>query len=117
MKRNIKYFVIAVLTGMTLASCNWFDVETRNILTEEQTYSSKDGVLSVLANIYGRLPDGQAFNTDVMNDWDEATTDAHNKGDGFGSSYRRYWDYDLIREINLFIENVTKYGTALNPKD
>ena len=44
MKRNIKYFVIAVLTGMTLASCNWFDVETRNILTEEQTYSSKDGV-------------------------------------------------------------------------
>lgn len=28
-----------------------------------------------------------------------------------------YWDYDLIREINLFIENVTKYGTALNPKD
>lgn len=26
MKRNIKYFVIAVLTGMTLASCNWFDV-------------------------------------------------------------------------------------------
>ena len=117
MKRNIKYFVIAVLTGMTLASCNWFDVETRNILTEEQTYSSKDGVLSVLANIYGRLPDGQAFNTDVMNDWDEATTDAHNKGDGFESSYRRYWDYDLIREINLFIENVTKYGTALNPKD
>lgn len=44
MKRNIKYFVIAVLTGMTLASCNWFDVETRNILTEEQTYSSKGSI-------------------------------------------------------------------------
>lgn len=109
--------LFAAFAGSMLSSCDWFDIESRSILTEEQTYSSKDGVLSVLANIYGRLPDAQGFNTDALNDWDETTTDGHNKGDGFGSDYRRTWDYGLIREINLFIENVTRYGVALNPKD
>ena len=57
---------------MLTAGCSdWFDVESSKIMTEEQVYSSKDGVVSVLANIYSRLRDDQRFNVDIMNNWDE----------------------------------------------
>lgn len=119
MKKILKYLLILSLGVCTLTACNdWFDVETRNIQQEEDVFSSKDGILSVLANIYGRLPDDQGFNGDVMNDWDESVTDAYETREMLGSSHRRYWDYDLIRETNLFIENLDKYSAGrLLPSD
>lgn len=113
MKKILKYISVVALSIGSLTACNnWFDVEIRSIETEEEVFSSKDGILSVLANIYGRLPDDQGFNADVMNDWDESITDAYETREMLGSSHRRYWDYDLVREINLFLENLDKYSTA-----
>ena len=119
MKKILTYISALALSCGAMTSCDkWFDVEIRSIETEEDVFSSKDGILSVLANIYGRLPDDQGFNADVMNDWDESITDAYETREFLGSSHRRYWDYDLVREINLFIENLDKYSTQyLQPED
>lgn len=119
MKRILKYIAVFALGASSLTSCDkWFDVEIRTIEQEKDVFSSKDGILSVLANIYGRLPDDQGFNADVMNDWDESVTDAYETREMLGSSHRRYWDYDLVREINIFLENLDKYSTQyLQPED
>lgn len=118
MKRIIIYLSSIFLMVTLTTSCDsWFDVETRTIQPEEEVFSTKDGVLSVLANIYNRLPDYQRFEVGVFNDWDEAAGDNLNQGTGYNNDYKRYWDYDLIRETNLFIENVQKYGSKLMEQD
>lgn len=112
MKRTA-FLAVTLACLLSSVSCDkWFDVEIRSIEQEEDVYTSKDGILSVLANIYGRLPDDQGFNADVMNDWDESITDAYETREFLGSSHRRYWDYDLVREINLFLENLDKYSSG-----
>lgn len=105
--------LVAAISLMAVMSCDkWFDVETRSIEQESDVFSNNDGILSVLANIYGRLPDDQGFNADVMNDWDESVTDAWEQRTQLGGSHRAYWDYDLVREINLFLENLDKYSAG-----
>lgn len=119
MKTIYKSIAILAFTGV-LSSCDsWFDVESRSLMTEEQIYSTKDGVTSVLANIYSRIPDSQGFSEEAMCDWDEAVW--HPQGGDtttdYGDSYRRYYDYGLIREINLLLQNIDIYGQNLNPED
>lgn len=117
MKNIIKGITILAFTGL-LSSCEaWFDVESRSLITEEQAFSSKDGVTSVIANIYSRIPDSQEFNTAVMNDWDESIRCTDYATTDYGDGYRRYYDYGVIREINLFLENLEQYGRNLNPSD
>lgn len=115
------YINIMVLALASLfSSCDsWFDVESRSLMTEEQIYSTKEGVTSIMANIYSRLPDSQAFSESGMGDWDEAVRGPQG-GDtttDYGDWYRRYYDYGLIREINLLLQNIELYGQHLNPTD
>jgi len=107
-----------IVGALSLAACkdDWFDVESSSIMTEQQIYASNDGVTSILANMYSRLNDGQAFNTGSMNEWDESISNATNQQTtDYGDAYRRYYDYGLIREINLFLKNLDLYGEKLNP--
>lgn len=118
MKNIYKYFAIACITFGIMTSCDdWFDVETRSIQSEEEVFSSKDGIVSVLSNIYDRLPDFSRFDVGAMCDWDEAVSDALNQGSSYDNGYKRYWDYGLIRDINLFLENIEKYSKDLPKED
>ncbi|MEN7548014.1 RagB/SusD family nutrient uptake outer membrane protein [Rapidithrix thailandica] len=92
-------------------SCNWLDREAQDVLTEEVVWRDKSLALGVLANLYDRLPTGD-FDQEVMQRSGEAMWSG--SGDGLNRikeiplDWFSYWDYGLVRDINLFIENVEK---------
>lgn len=114
--QNICVFSMFILS---LSGCNdWFEGESSTIMTEEQVYSSKDGVTSAVSSLYDHMHDDQAFNTDVMNDWDESIRNANYQTSDYGDGYRRLYNYDFIRQINTHLENLEKYGKSkINPSE
>ena len=73
-------------------------------------------IKSQLANLYNRIPQLHGdFNTGGMCETDDAmycgTLDQNYRNElRYGNDYGRWWDYGLIRDINMSIENVDKYG-------
>lgn len=114
--KKINIYLIVIFVTVFAACDDMFDTENRDILQEEQIFSNADGVNSVLANIYTRIRDTQEFNVDRMTDWDDGIigtgTDSRTN---YGTGYQTYWDYGLIREISLFLENLKKYGDPILP--
>ncbi len=115
-----------IFTIVALLSFTWgckdeefLNREPTNILLNEQVWRDENLVLSVLADLYNRYPDYQSIeNWAEFADFDEAFAST------FGE-YRRhrnqefdylfpsarannadvtYWDYGLVRELNLFIQ-------------
>jgi len=122
----MKKYSILLLLFMSLAwGCNdkaFLDKEPTNILIDNQIWGDKSLVLSVIADLYDRVPEYQ-----TLTNWSEfASLDegfASNGGDYWRHKNQEYgygewsnWDYGLIREVNLFIQ---KCGTAdkLDPAD
>ncbi|MFV0468501.1 MAG: RagB/SusD family nutrient uptake outer membrane protein [Dysgonomonas sp.] len=112
MKKNI-YILLTLVSVIFLSSCNdWLDQEDKNSISTKEAYSSTVGINSIASNLYSRLRYEQDFATDNesydMTSWDEAINNsqywafATNKDQG----YRSYYDYTLIREINLHIYNL-----------
>ena len=59
------------------------------------------------------------FNTGGMCETDDAmycgTLDQNYRNElRYGNDYGRWWDYGLIRDINMSIENIDKYGTDIS---
>lgn len=119
--RYIKLFLLGVICGSSLTSCgdSWFEREPKTILTDGQVWNDPKLVLSQLANIYNRLPQMHGdFNTGGMTEIDDAmytgTMDQNYRNElQYGSDYGRYWDYGLIRDINMSIEKIAKFSTEL----
>ena len=127
LKKRILY---ALLLSLSLGfnSCEtWLDKEPSREISETQAFSSIAGVNSVLANLYGRIKSEQDFV--VWNDdapgidllrWDEAISGSprgeNNLPADYGTYYRTYWDYNLIRDLNLFIERIDVDGASLAEK-
>ena len=103
--------------------CNddrFLDREPTDVLSDDQLWSDNSLILSLLADLYDRIPEYQS----TQNWWNFADFDQ-----AFGSSYSDYWRhknnkwdysewtvawydyYTLIREVNLFIQ---KAGFYLN---
>jgi len=115
----MKKYSILLLLLMSLAwGCNdkaFLDKQPTNILVDSQIWADKSLVLSVIADLYDRVPEFQ-----TITNWSEfASLDegfASNAGDygrhkntEYGYGEWSNWDYGLIREVNMFIE---KCGTA-----
>ncbi len=110
-----KYSILLIMLIALGWGCNdeaFLDKEPTNILLNDQIWGDKSLVLSVVADLYDRVPEYQT----IQGWWDFASFD-----EGFASNGGDYWrhknqDYGLIREVNLFIE---KCGTAdkLDPAD
>jgi len=115
----MKKYSILLLLLMSLAwGCNdkaFLDKQPTNILVDSQIWADKSLVLSVIADLYDRVPEFQ-----TITNWSEfASLDegfASNGGDYWRHKNTEYgygewsnWDYGLIREVNMFIE---KCGTA-----
>lgn len=119
--RNIKYLLAGALFALTFASCgdSWFEKDPQNILTDEQVWSDPALVKSQLANIYNRLPHLHGdFNTGGMTEVDDAmysgTMDQNYRNElQYGDDYGRVWHYGLVRDINMSIEKLETFGTAL----
>ena len=120
MRKYSKY--ILAFSILTLSGCaeEWLDRKPQNIILEEQVWNDSKMITGLLANYYDRLP----AHTSLTTGWaefaayDEAMWSNNDDGRNNIVSYPferwRYWDYGLIRDINLAIENVDKYGTSLS---
>ena len=109
--RRLIYTAAAV--SLILTSCDgWLTKEDPTQLSLEQAYSSASGITSIAANLYGRLNMPQNFKSDSESydlcRWDEAVSNSYywQFSTNVGTSYRNYYDYDLIRDINLHIKNL-----------
>lgn len=113
-------FIIAILSIFFFASCdNWLEQENLMGMSEDETYSSEAGITSVAANLYSRLKYWQDFGVDDqsydLTRWDEATNNSQYWGfaDNVGRGYRSYYDYTLVRELNLHISNLQTKTASL----
>lgn len=118
------YIAFALLIGLTMNSCkhdDWFYRESKTTITDEQLWNDPNLITSLLANYYNRLPSLHGvFNTGGMTEIDDAmwsgTRDQNGRNDfQYGNDYGRYWDYGLIRDLNLSLENINTLGGKLTP--
>jgi len=120
-----KYIILSIMLITLTWGCNdeaFLDKSPTNILLDNQIWNDPSLVLSVVADLYDRVPEYQT----LQGWWDFASFDegfASNGGDYWRHKNQDYgygewsnWDYGLIREVNLFIE---RCGTAdkLDPAD
>jgi hypothetical protein len=117
-----KLYIGIVVSCLWLSSCKhdeWFQRESKTTITDEQLWNDPKLVTSQLANYYDRLPSLHGvFNTGGMTEIDDAmwsgTRDQNGKNDfQYGSDYGRYWDYGLIRDLNLSLESIEQFSIKL----
>ncbi|PJJ83561.1 RagB/SusD family nutrient uptake outer membrane protein [Mucilaginibacter auburnensis] len=97
----------------------WLERQPRNILTDDQVWKDPILIQALLANYYDRLPSLQGvFSSTGASEYDDAMWSGHLDQNGrndfaFGDSFGRYWDYTLIRDINLTLENIAQYSGTI----
>ncbi|KQS27761.1 RagB/SusD family nutrient uptake outer membrane protein [Dyadobacter sp. Leaf189] len=120
MKRISQYLLVLAIFILSGCAEQWLDRKPQNIILEEQVWNDSKMITGLLANYYDRLP----AHTSLTTGWaefaayDEAMWSNNDDGRNNIVSYPfdrwRLWDYGLIRDINLAIENIETYGTSLN---
>lgn len=114
MKSNIRYILI-VIGIFTLVSCeDYLEKEPQDILLDDQVWNDPELAKSVLANLYNRL---QPF-AGLEGSWADVTDTGlamwsgqpiqqwRNERQNFPNNFRGQWRYGLIRDIQIFLENV-----------
>lgn len=121
MNRSHKCLFVGLLT-MSLVACkdDFLERQPPNIILESQVWNDSKLITSLLANYYDRLPAHTQIDigwTDFAS-YDEAMWSGNNDGPNNIVSYPferwRLWDYGLIRDINLALENLESKSTALS---
>lgn len=115
MKAIRKIFMV-ILPALVLISCqkDWLEREPQDMLTDEQIWNDRELIVSVLAQQYNRLPAHYSLTAgwQLMSEYDEAmwsgfSNDEWRNNIPFYDIFRwNYWDYGLIRDINLSIDNL-----------
>jgi hypothetical protein len=113
-----KYLILSILLLPLAWGCNdkaFLDKQPTNILVDNQIWGDKSLVLSVVADLYDRIPQYQTIqNWADFTSFDEGFASAggdywRHKNQDYGYGEWGNWDYGLIREVNMFIQ---KCGTA-----
>jgi hypothetical protein len=120
--RSISKYILMGACVLSLSACekeDWLDRDAPNVITEEQVWNDPKMITSLLANYYNRLP----AHTTLQGGWQEyaaydeamwsGNNDDRNNIISYGFDRWRLWDYALIRDINLALENIEKFGTTL----
>lgn len=131
--RKLSTYILA-LSILILSGCaeEWLDRKPQNIILENQVWNDSKMITGLLANYYDRLPyhtdlnHGSTTDVNIPNKegwqdfaaYDEAmwsnNDDARNNIVSYAFQRWRLWDYALIRDINLALENIEKFGTSLS---
>lgn len=120
-----KFITISLLTLLSVTSCkhdDWLHREPKNIITNEQLWNDPVLITSVVANLYDRIPNMHGvFNTGGMTEIDDAMWSGHRDQNWrndlhYGDDYGRYWDYTLIRDINLNLDNIEEFSVDIDPE-
>ena len=125
MRSLIKYGLICLLL-VSAISCrkgDWLERQSQTVLSNEQVMNDPALVTALLANFYNRLPTDASLTTRWQQHtaYDDAVwSGGGNAGDVERNNIVQYatnrwglWEYGLIRDINLSLENMEKFGTAL----
>jgi hypothetical protein len=127
-------FISTMFLCLFLFSCkkDWLQRESKSLILEEQVWNDPKQITSLLANYYDRLPtdigltdqtealDGRYSQWRNMADYDEGMWSGQSNNDGrnnltsYATDRWLLWNYSLVRDINLAIENIEKLGTALD---
>lgn len=112
-----KLYITLMACAFFCSSCeDWLTQEDSTAMNIGDVYSSVENISSVAANLYSRLNFAQEFggtgnDTGLMDiaRWDECTQGSvyWNLADNVNRGYRAYYDYKLIREINIHIRELT----------
>lgn len=122
--KKIHIALYAVIVSTMLLSCkkDWLERQPKNILTDAQVWNDPKQLLALLANYYNRIPSDMSLDGTWRNmaDYDDAMWSGNSNDEGRNNiaSYTperwAYWDYDLIRDINLSIEKIDELGVNLD---
>ena len=131
MQRFSKYILAFFVLIMSGCAEEWLDRKPQNIILEDQIWNDPKLITGLLANYYDRLPYHTDLNHSSTTDatipnkegwqdfaaYDEAmwsnNDDARNNIVTYAFERWRLWDYVLVRDINLALENIEKFGTSL----
>ncbi len=113
--KSLKIFIFAFI-ALWSTGCNdmWLDREPFSILVDEQVWNDEVLVTGVLSNFYDRLPAHYSLTSGWTNmaAYNEATWSGNANNNGlnsintYGINRWTYWDYGLIRDINLAIDKM-----------
>lgn len=122
MKKN--FYSICILFAVLFSSCEgWLNQEDSRALSTSQAYSSIDGISSVVANLYSRLKyeqniGGTGSGSGLMDisRWDECSQNSAywEQAGNVGREYRNYYDYNLVRDINIHIRELTNTAIGIS---
>lgn len=109
------YFLLATCT--LSVSCIDLDIPPLNIITENQVFDNESGIDAYFANIYNYIPmmDRQYSikngynNAYVIENMSTLTGEAVGR-DQSSTVINDYWNYGIIRKINMFIETLPQYA-------
>jgi hypothetical protein len=128
--KKIFYIGVLGITCSLIFSCkkDWLQREPKSILQNEEVWNDPRAIISLLANFYNRIPTdmgldgGGEFQWRRMADYDDAMWSGGSNEDGrnnitqYATNRWELWDYDLIRDINLTIENINTRSTSIKPE-
>ena len=117
-KRSLRSLLAVLLltgaAGCDLLTPESLDREPNDVLLEDEVWNDPKLVEAVLANYYDRLPEtyGMGNNQEGFAQWDDATWSGSGNGPNtlatYGYNYQSLWEYQLVRDINLFLEKVAE---------
>lgn len=126
MKNILKYLALSLVLTLSMTSCekDYLEREPTTIVTDEQLWKDAKLIVGLLANYYNRLPTDMGLNDQPGSQWRNMAD--YDDGMWSGSSNdewrnniisydRARWglyDYGFVRDLNLAIENVDKFGSA-----
>lgn len=122
LKSLLAILAVVSVTACDLLSPTSLDRDPNDVLLEDEVWNDPNLIRAVLANYYDRLPEtyGLGNNQEGFAQWDDAIWSGSGNGPNtiaaYGYNYQSLWDYQLIRDINLFIEKVDESARLL-PSD
>lgn len=128
--KSIIYNIVIILFLISITACEDFlSKDDPLALGVEEAYQSTQGINSIVANLASRIRYEQDFmfggsfygsginsslNLDMAR-WDESIfnhpSEWQHPGGNQNASYRQYYDFGLIRDINMHIENLKSYAS------
>jgi len=126
MKNISKYKILSLAFLLSFGACKkeYLERQPTSIVTDDQLWKDPKLITGLLANYYNRLPTDMGLTDQAgsqwrnMADYDDAMWSGNSNDEGrnnivnYNRDRWRLYDYGFIRDLNLAIENVDKFGTG-----
>lgn len=126
MKNIYKYLFLSLVLLLSFNACkkDYLERKPTNIVTDEELWKDPKLITGLLANYYDRLPTDMGLTDQAGSQWrnmanyDDAMWSGFSNEEGrnniinYDRSNWRLYDYGFVRDLNLAIEYVDKFGSA-----